>query len=76
MREIMTVKLVKEITPPHLRCIPASCPAVYTLEDGNLLIIGKKPSSELNAEVKHKVGDDEYAVVLSPEFFQNLPASS
>jgi hypothetical protein len=73
----MAAKLVKEeITPSHLRCFPGSCPAVYTLEDGNLLIIGKKLSSEVDAEVRNKVGDDEYAIVLSPEFFQNLSISS
>jgi hypothetical protein len=68
----LRIELKDEITPHHLRCFPASCPAVFTLSDGNLLIIGKKPSEELQKQVKGKVGDDEYAVVLSPEFFKNV----
>jgi hypothetical protein len=64
--------IAEELTPSHLRCMPASCPAVFTLSDGNLLIIGKKPSEELRKQVEGKVADDEFAVVLSPEFFKNL----
>jgi hypothetical protein len=66
------IKVNEEITPFHLRCVPCSCPAVYTLSDGNLLIIGKKPNDDLYKEVEGKVADDELAVVLSPDFFVNL----
>ena len=72
IEQSLRIELKDEITPSHLRCLPASCPAVFTLSDGNLLIIGKKPSEELQKQVKGKVGDDEYAVVLSPEFFKNV----
>jgi hypothetical protein len=68
--DIVDVK--EEITPSHLRCIPGSCPGVYALSDGNLLIIGKKPSDSLYKQVEAKIADDEFAVVLSPEFFQNV----
>ena len=64
----------EEITPSHLRCHAGSCPSVFTLTDGNLLIIGKKPSEDLRQAVEGKVGDDEFVVVLSPDFFQNLQA--
>jgi hypothetical protein len=66
------IELTEEITPHHLRCVPASCPAVYSLSDGNLLIIGAKPSADLLEEIKGKIGANEDAVVLSPAFFQNL----
>jgi hypothetical protein len=66
------IEIEKEITPSHLRCFAGSCPAVYTLSDGNLLIIGKKPSDTLYKQVEAKVADDEFAVVLSPEFFQKI----
>lgn len=63
----------EEITPAHLRCVPCSCPAVYTLSDGDLLIIGKQLSPELFKEIEGKVGADEFAVRISPEFFEHLP---
>jgi hypothetical protein len=68
----LRIEIKDEITPSHLRCFQASCPAVFTLSDGNLLVIGKKPSDELRKQVEGKVADDEFAVVLSPEFFKNL----
>ena len=66
------IELKDEITPSHLRCMPSACPAVYALSDGNLLIIGKKPSKELRMQIEGKVADDEFAIVLSPEYFKNL----
>ncbi len=70
------IELEKEITPAHMRCMPAQCPAVFTLTDGNLLIIGKKPSEDLHEQIAGKVGEDEFAVVLSPDFFQELHIKS
>ncbi len=70
------IQVKEEITPTHLRCMPASCPAVYTLSDGNLLIIGKKPSEDLSRQVQEKIADDEFAVVLSPEYFEHVNTSS
>jgi hypothetical protein len=62
----------EELTPLHLRCVPCSCPAVYRLENGNLLIIGKRLSPEQAAEVIGKIAADEEAVVISPDYFANL----
>lgn len=70
---IQKTKIKEEITPAHLRCVPASCPAVYTLSDGDLLIIGKQLCRELYKEVEGKVGADEFAVRISPDFFRHLP---
>jgi hypothetical protein len=63
-------RIKAEITPTNLRCIPCSCPAVYTLSDGDLLIIGQQLSSELFKEIEDKVGADEFAVRISPDFFE------
>jgi hypothetical protein len=65
--------LVKEeITPSYLRCSYGGCPAVFKLSDGDLLIIGKVPSSDLLEEINGRVSADEFAVKLSPEFFKSL----
>jgi hypothetical protein len=64
--------LLEEITPSHLRCGIGSCPGVYKLDNGNLLIVGKRLSDGLSAQIGHRVGDDEHAIELNPEFFQNL----
>lgn len=65
-------KIKEELTPYAIRCSIGACPAVFSLDDGNLLIVGKKLSPELSKEIEGKVGDDEHAIVLSPEFFRNL----
>jgi len=53
-----------EITPPHLRCSIGACPAIHETEGEKLLIIGKKPSDELMADLEGKVGEDEVALVI------------
>jgi hypothetical protein len=66
------VKIRKEITPHALRCTIGHCPAVLTLSDGDLLVIGKKLPADLSKEVQNRIGDDEFAIKISPEFFKNL----
>jgi len=65
-------KIKEELTPSALRCSIGACPAVFSLDDGNLLIVGKKLSPELAKETEGKVSDDEHAIVLSPDFFKDL----
>ena len=69
-------EIKEEITPTRLRCTGGSCPSVYRLSDGNLLIIGKKPSAALSQQVQGKVASDEFAIVLSPDYLQNLHSVS
>ncbi|HTD73581.1 MAG TPA: hypothetical protein VK652_08630 [Steroidobacteraceae bacterium] len=57
---------MKNLTPEHLRCVPATCPAVYELTDGRLLIVGKR------AELPGMVGDDEYAVTIDCALLANV----
>lgn len=65
---------MKDITPQHLRCAISQCPSVNTIEDGReLLIIGKKPSAELLAQIEGRVGADEYAIVIPAAYFSELP---
>jgi len=65
-------KIEKEITPAHLRCSYGGCPSVSVLTDGSLLIVGKKPSSDLMNELNGKVADDEQAVTISAEFLRHV----
>ena len=64
--------MLEEITPQHLRCEWGGCVAVYRLEDGKLLIIGKDPAPQIAEKIAAKVGPDEKAVVIDPEFLSNL----
>ena len=66
------LRIKDEITPSQHRCIGGSCPGVYILDDGNLLIIAKKAPHDLHQQVEHKIAEDELAVVISPDFFENL----
>lgn len=40
---------MKDLTPANLRCGPSNCPSVHELEDGRLLIVGKRTS--VSAEI-------------------------
>ena len=66
------IKIEKEITPLVLRCSLGTCPSVLTLSDGDLLVIGKKLPADLSRAVQGRVGSDEFAIKISPEFFRNL----
>jgi hypothetical protein len=68
----MAARVKKDLTPLNLRCSYGACPAVLLLSDGDLLVVGKKPSPELNKEIEGKVAEDEYAIKISPEYFRKL----
>lgn len=68
--------MLEDITPQALRCDSAWCVAVYKTEDGKLLVVGKKPQADLAKEIEAKVGPDEEAVVIDPEYFSGLFASN
>lgn len=70
------MEIAEDITPLHLRCGSGGCPSVLKLQNGDLIIIGKKVDAALNAEISHRVADDEYAVVIGASYFANLVPSS
>ena len=61
-------KIKAELTPIHLRCTVGACPAVYLLDDGDLLIVGKRLEADVLAGIAHKVTDDEFAIRLHPSY--------
>jgi hypothetical protein len=63
---------MEDLTPDHLRCSFGGCPGVYRLNDGDLLIIGKVLPPELMSEMEGRVGPDEFAVKISPDYFGSL----
>lgn len=62
------VTIEEEVTPLPVRCLAGTCQSVFRLSDGNLLIVGKKISSELRAQIQHKVAEDEFAIMIAPEY--------
>jgi hypothetical protein len=62
----------KELTPQRLRCSIGACPAVFLIEGGNFLIIGKKISPDLQNEISDKIADDEFAIVIHQDFFEDI----
>jgi hypothetical protein len=67
---IVTVE--EDLTPEHLRCASGLCPAVHRASDGDLVIIGKIPSQTILNQMSKKVGQDEFIVKISPEFFRSI----
>jgi hypothetical protein len=64
---------MRNLTPSHLRCgVMSDCPSITQLEDGRLLIVGKKSSESedtyLLGPLGHvRVGIGEEAIVISPD---------
>jgi hypothetical protein len=75
MQKTKNIFVSQELTPAHLRCSWGGCPSVFSLSDGQILIIGKKPSLDLYSQVQHKVADDEFAIVVSCDLLQNVKNS-
>ncbi len=64
---------MKEITPDRYRCgFTAECPAAFQLEDGRILLIGKKVDSPTLNEISGRIGADEYAVVVERGLLENV----
>lgn len=66
------IPMAKNLTPAHLRCPFADCPSVHELQDGRLLIVGKRvdfPAMSIMAIAK---SPDEEAIVIDRELLANL----
>jgi hypothetical protein len=64
---------MQEITPNRYRCgFVAECPAAFRLEDGRILLIGKKAESPVLDKISGRIGADEYAVVVEPGLLENI----
>ena len=61
-----------DLTPEKFRCSWGGCPAVFDTINGELLIIGKKPSASLAKEIEGKVGEDEWAIVIDRQLLSNI----
>ena len=66
---------MKDITPLDLRCSIGACPAVFEQENGKIIIIAKKLPAELLALIRHRIGEDEDAVVIDPAYLKGAPIS-
>jgi hypothetical protein len=53
-------------------CIPGSCPAVFENDNGDYVIIGKRPSDDTLEELSDRIGEDELAVIIPAELLEKL----
>jgi hypothetical protein len=54
---------LKEITPPEFICASCSaCPAVFETANDSYIIIGKKLSPAVAAQLKNRIADDEFVI--------------
>lgn len=65
---------MREITPKRLQCGIGLCPSLFELDDGRIVVIGRVPTQQnpLPQEILDKVGSDEFAVTLPPEYLKDL----
>ena len=63
---------MRDMTPEHMRCAWGACPAVYELDDDTVIIIGKKPEDQMIETLRGRVGEDEYAIVVSKNLLKNI----
>jgi hypothetical protein len=66
------ISIEDELTPAQLRCGGGTCPAVYRLSDGTLLIVGKVINPSLLAQISDRIGPGEAAVIISPDYLAAL----
>ncbi len=75
IKHMINMPQLTNITPEHLRCGIASCPAVYRVDDSTVAIIGKLDDS-IAAALKEKVGEGEVVSIISTKFFENVPEAA
>jgi hypothetical protein len=64
---------LREITPPEFICQNCSaCPAVFETESGSYIIIGKKLSAAVQAQLKNRVADDEFVIEVPKGMIDKL----
>lgn len=63
---------IKNLTPKAMRCGPIHCPSVHQLDDGSLLIVGKRASMAAAIE-RVSVGEDEHAITIAPALLDDVP---
>ena len=67
--------MLKNLTPKNMRCtMSASCPGVYQLDDGRLIIVGELAGALAD---HHNIGwsndEEEYPVVIDPALLSDIP---
>lgn len=65
---------MKEITPEKLRCGIGMCPALFELDDGRVVIIGKMPTAEqpLPSAILERIGVGEASIIIPAEYLEDL----
>lgn len=65
---------MREITPKQLQCGVGLCPALFELDDGRIVVIGKIPDPQhpLPGEILDRIGANEMAVVIPPGYLKDL----
>jgi hypothetical protein len=63
---------LEEITPDGFKCSLGACPAVFRLDNGQILLIGKKADSSVLNQISDRVGADEYAIVVDAGMLENV----
>lgn len=63
---------IKNLTPKAMRRGPRNCPSVGQLDDGSLLIVGKRATMAAAIE-RVSVGEDEHAVIIDRALLDDVP---
>jgi hypothetical protein len=65
-----------EVTPEALRCGVSQCPSLFEgpeWQDGAVIVVGKKDIPQaLFDQMKHKIGEDEFAVIVPKGLLKNI----
>jgi hypothetical protein len=62
---------ITDITPHHMRCFAGSCPSVHELDDGRLMIIGKR-GDFMADNLNIAVADSEEAIIIDRALLANV----
>ena len=64
---------MKDLTPAHMRGGPRNCPSIHELDDGSLLIVGKRGAQQAY-DGNVGMALDEEAVIISPDLLSDYVA--
>jgi urease alpha subunit len=63
---------MKEITPDRYRCLMGECPSTFKLDDGRIVIIGKKAEPSILSEISGRIGRDEDVIVVEAGLLETV----
>jgi hypothetical protein len=68
------MRIIRDLTPMHLRCRFGACPSVHELSDGRLAVVGPIADVETLAALDGKIAPHEESVIVPRDLLTGICA--